>query len=71
MEEVRRKSQTYFFSKLLPWATTLKVMFSGKLKFRPVITKNDLFEQNIIIAICHLLFRMHDMDKHLSCTFEH
>ena len=31
MEEVRIKYRTYFFSKLLPWATSLKVTFSAKL----------------------------------------
>ena len=31
MEEVKIKYPTYFFSKLLPWATSLKVTFSGKL----------------------------------------
>ena len=30
-EKVRRKNQTYFFSKLLPWPTSLKDTFSRKL----------------------------------------
>ena len=30
IEEVSRKNQTYFFSKLLAWALTLKVTFYGK-----------------------------------------
>ena len=33
LEEVRRKNQTYFFSKLLTWATSLNVNFSGKLLY--------------------------------------
>ena len=32
-EELRRKSQTYFSSKLLPWATRLRVTFSGTLSY--------------------------------------
>ena len=54
LEEVRRKNQTYFFSKLLTWATSLNVNFSGKLlyfqNFDLECTKNDLFEQRIIIT---------------------
>ena len=33
MEELRRKSRTYFSSKLLPWATSLRVTFSGTLSY--------------------------------------
>ena len=35
MEEVRRKNQAYFFSifQVLPWATNLKVAFSGKVLY--------------------------------------
>ena len=31
VKEVRIKNQTYFFSKLLTWTTSLKVTSSGKL----------------------------------------
>ena len=31
VEEVRRKNQTYIFSKVLPWPTSVKVTLSEKL----------------------------------------
>ena len=45
VEEVRRKKQTYFFFKVLTWPTSLKV-----LNLDLECTKNDLFEQRIIIS---------------------
>ena len=33
VEKVSRKNQTYFFSKLLAWALTLKVTFNGKFLY--------------------------------------
>ena len=40
MEVVRRKNQPYFFSKLLTWATSLKVTFSGKYYIFKILTSN-------------------------------
>ena len=48
-----RMNQTYFISKLLTSGTSLNVAFSGKLlhflNFDLKCTKNNLFEQRIII----------------------
>ena len=38
VEEVRRKNQTYLFSKLPTWATRFKVTFSRKLIFLKILT---------------------------------
>ena len=76
-----RMNQTYFFSKLLTSETSLNVAFSGKLlhflNFDLKCTKNNLFEQKDhnhheqCTSLFYVLFRMFNMDKGISCTFEH
>ena len=40
VEEVKRKNQTYFFSKLLTWTTSLKVTLSGNYYIFKILTSN-------------------------------
>ena len=68
VEELTRKNQTFLFSKLLTLATSLKATFSGKLlnfqNFDLEYTKNDLFEQKIIIII------LSNLQVYFSCYSE-